>query len=82
VDKLWLLAGKIIHELNYSTARRKFGAEKLLRDTVGADGGPLIYNGSKEGQRSLDSTCRKPHCFLNHPHRENIGRLIAGNGLP
>jgi hypothetical protein len=36
---------------------------------VGADGGPLIYNGSEEEQRSLDSTCRKLYRFLSQPQR-------------
>jgi hypothetical protein len=69
VDNLWLLGGEIIRELNYTPARRRVPAQKLLRDVVGADGGPLIYNGSEEEQRSLDSTCRKLHRFLNQPQR-------------
>ena len=69
VDNLWLLGGEIIRELNYTPARRKVAAQKLLRDAVGADGGPLIYNGSEEEQRSLDATCRKLHRFLNQPQR-------------
>ena len=69
VDNLWLLGGEIIRDLNYTPARRKVSAEKLIRDAVGADGGPLIYNGSEEEQRSLDSTCRKLHRFLNQPQR-------------
>jgi len=69
VDNLWLLGGEIIRDLNYSPELRKVPAEKLIRDAVGADGGPLIYNGSEEEQRSLDSTCRKLHRFLNRPQR-------------
>ena len=69
VDNLWLLGGEIIRELNYTPARRKIAAQKLLRDVVGADGGPLIYNGSEEDQRSLDATCRKLHRFLNQHQR-------------
>jgi hypothetical protein len=56
-------------DLNYTSALRKIPAEKLIHDVVGADGGPLIYNGSEEEQRSLDSTCRKLHRFLNQPQR-------------
>jgi hypothetical protein len=67
VDNLWLLGGEIVRDLNYTPALRKVPAEKLIRDVVGADGGPLIYNGSEEEQRSLDSTCRKLHRFLNQP---------------
>ena len=69
VDNLWLLGGEIIRDLNYTPALRKVPAEKLIRDAVGADGSPLIYNGSEEEQRSLDSTCRKLHRFLNQPQR-------------
>jgi len=69
VDNLWLLGGEIIRDLNYNPARRKVAAQKLLRDVVGADGGPLMYNGSEEEQRSLDSTCRKLYRFLNQPQR-------------
>jgi hypothetical protein len=65
VDNLWLLGGEIIRDLNYNPALRKVAAQKLLGDVVGADGGPLIYNGSEEEQRSLDSTCRKLYRFLN-----------------
>ena len=65
VDNLWLLGGEIIRDLNYDPSRRKVAAQRLLRDAVGADGGPLIYNGSEEDQLSLDSTCRKLHRFLS-----------------
>src|SRR5674476_592400 len=69
VDNLWLLGGEIIRDLNYTPALRKIPAEKLIHDVVGADGGPLIYNGSEEEQRSLDSTCRKLYRFLTQPQR-------------
>jgi hypothetical protein len=69
LDNLWLLGGEIIRDLNYNPALRKVAAQKLLRDVVSADGGPLMYNGSEEEQRSLDSTCRKLYRFLNQPQR-------------
>jgi len=69
VDNLWLLGGEIIRDLNYNPALRKVAAQKLLRDVVRADGGPLMYNGSEEEQRSLDSTCRKLYRFLNQLQR-------------
>ena len=69
VNNLWLLGGEIIRELNYTPSRRKVAAQRLLRDVVGPDGGPLIHNGSEEEQRSLDSTCRKLHRFLSQPQR-------------
>ena len=64
VDNLWLLGAEIIRDLNYDPSLRKVAAQQLLRNVVGVDGGPLIYNGSEEEQRSLDSTCRKLHRFL------------------
>ena len=69
VDNLWLLGGEIIRDLNYDPSQRKVAVHKLLRDAIGADGGPLIYNGSEEAQYSLDSTCRKLHRFLGQPQR-------------
>ena len=67
VDNLWLLGGEIIRDLNYDPSLRKVAAQQLLRNGVGVDGGPLIYNGSEEAQYSLDSTCRKLHRFLSQP---------------
>jgi hypothetical protein len=69
VDNLWMLGGEIIRDLNYTPSLRKVAAQRLLRDAVHADGGPLIHNGSEEAQRSLDATCRKLHRFLNQPQR-------------
>jgi hypothetical protein len=65
VDNLWALGGELIRDLNYTPSRRRVAAKQLLRKAVQADGGPLIYNGSEEEQRSLDSTCRKLHQFLS-----------------
>jgi hypothetical protein len=67
VDNLWLLGGEIIRDLNYDPALRKMAADRLLRNVIHEDGGPLIHNGSEEEQRSLDSTCRKLHRFLSEP---------------
>jgi hypothetical protein len=64
VDNLWLLGGEIIRDLHYDPSLRKVAAERLLRDVIHEDGGPLIHNGSEEDQRSFDSTCRKLHRFL------------------
>jgi len=66
VDNLWTLGGEIIRDLNETPSLRKVPAEQLLRDVIDDDGGPLIHHGdSEEQQRSLDSTCRKLHRFLN-----------------
>ena len=61
VDNLWLLGGEIIRDLNYDPSLRKMAADRLLRNVIHEDGGPLIHNGSEEEQRSFDSTCRKLH---------------------
>ena len=42
VDNLWLLGGEIIRDLNYDPSQRKVAVHKLLRDAIGAHGGPLI----------------------------------------
>jgi hypothetical protein len=69
VDNLWLLGGEIIRDLNDDPVLRKVTADRLLRDAVHADGGPLIHNGEEATQRSFDSTCRKLHRFLSQPQR-------------
>ncbi|MGA8311816.1 MAG: hypothetical protein WB755_17415 [Terriglobales bacterium] len=69
VDNLWLLGGEIIRDLNYDPSLRKMAADRLLRNVIHEDGGPLIHNGSEEEQRSFDSTCRKLHRFLSQPQR-------------
>ncbi len=67
VDNLWRLGGEIIRDLNDDPPRRKIPADRLLRQAIHADGGPLLYHGSEAEQRSFDSTCRKLHRFLSHP---------------
>lgn len=67
VDNLWLLGGEIIGDLNHTASLRKIDVERVLRERIHVDGGPLIHNGSEEEQRSFDSTCRKLHRFLTQP---------------
>jgi hypothetical protein len=69
VDNLWLLGGEIIRDLNEDPSLRKVAAERLLRNVIHEDGGPLIHNGSEEEQRSFDSTCRKLYRFLTQSQR-------------
>jgi hypothetical protein len=69
VDNLWLLGGEIIRDLHYDPSLRKMAAERLLRNVIHEDGGPLLHNGSEEEQRSLDATCRKFHRFLTQSQR-------------
>jgi hypothetical protein len=67
VDNLWMLGGEIIRGLHYDPSQRKVAADRLLRNVIYTDGGPLLHNGSEEEQRSFDSTCRKLHRFLTQP---------------
>ena len=60
VDNLWLLGGEIIRDLNQTPSLRRAGVERLLRDQIYEDGGPLLYSGSENEQRSFDTTCRRP----------------------
>lgn len=68
VDNLWLLGGEIIRDLNQTPSLRKVDVERLLKDRIHEDGGPLLAQGSEEEQRSFDSTCRKLHRFLAQAH--------------
>ena len=67
VDNLWVVGGEIIRDLHDDPSLRKKTAEQLLRAAVHDDGGPLLYHGSEEQQRSVDSTCRKLYRFLTPP---------------
>jgi len=69
VDNLWMLGGEIIRDLHYGPSLRKRPADRLLRNAVHEDGGPLIHNGSEEAQCSFDATCRKLHRFVAQPQR-------------
>lgn len=68
VDNLWAVGGEIIRDLHYDPSLRKKSAEQLLRAAVYQDGGPLLYHGSEEEQRSVDATCRKLYRFLTATH--------------
>jgi len=69
VDNLWMLGGEIIRDLHEDPSLRKVTAERLLRNVIHEEGGPLIHNGSEDEQRSFDSTCRKLHGFLTQSQR-------------
>lgn len=69
VDNLWMLGGEIIRELHEHPSLRKVAADRLLRDVIYEDGGPLLYHGSEEEQRCFDTTCRKLYRFLNPSQR-------------
>ena len=86
VDNLWVLGGEIIRDLHYDPSLRKQPMERILQDVIGADGGPLIHNGSEEEQRSLDSTCRRLHRHITDtgaarpPRREKRNPQAARRG--
>jgi serine/threonine protein kinase len=73
VDNLWALGGEIIRDLNEDSSLRRKSIEQLLHDRIDDEGGPLVYALESEEslQRSLDSTCRKLHRFLNLRRAEN-----------
>src|SRR5580692_6109809 len=48
VDNLWLLGGEIIRDLHEDPSLRKVAADRLLRDVIYEDGGPLLYHSSEE----------------------------------
>src|ERR1700676_2454039 len=52
LDNLWLLGGEIIRDLHYDPSLRKMAADRLLRNVIHEDGGPLVHNGSEEKQHS------------------------------
>jgi hypothetical protein len=67
VDNLWLLGGEIIRDLNFDPSLRRLSADRLLSKVIHEDGGPLLYNGSEDEQRSFDATCRKLRRFRTQP---------------
>ena len=69
VDNLWMPDGEMIRGLHEDPSLRRVAVDRLLRDVIHADGGPLIRNGSEQEPRSFDSTCRKFHRFLAQPQR-------------
>jgi hypothetical protein len=64
VDNVWVLGGEFIRDLNYDPSLRKKPVDLVLRRMIGSDGGPLLYHGGEDEQRSFDSTCRKLRRFL------------------
>ena len=63
VDNMWVLGGEFIRDLNGDPPLRKRPVEQHLFKMI-EYGGPLLYHGGEEQQRSFDSTCRKFRRFL------------------
>ena len=63
VDNMWTLGGEFIRDLNDDSPLRKRPVEQHLFKMI-EYGGPLLYHGGEDQQRSFDSTCRKFRRFL------------------
>ena len=68
VDNMWALGGEFIRDLHSDSSLRKKPVELVLRQMI-EYGGPLLYHGGEDQQRSFDSTCRKFHRFLTKTAR-------------
>src|ERR1700678_4065227 len=64
VDNMWALGGEFIRDLNDDPSLRKRPVEQHLFKMI-EEGGPLLYLGGEDQQRSFDSTCRKFRRFLS-----------------
>lgn len=68
VDNMWALGGEFIRELHSDSCLRNKSVERVLSGMI-QYGGPLLYHGGEDQQRSFDSTCRKFRRFLAaRPH--------------
>jgi hypothetical protein len=63
VDNMWALGGEFIRELHSDSCLRNKSVERVLSGMI-QYGGPLLYHGGEDQQRSFDSTCRKFRRFL------------------
>jgi hypothetical protein len=68
VDNMWALGGEFIRDLNDDPPLRKRPVEQHLLKMI-EYGGPLLYHGDEDQQRSFDSTCRKFRRFLSETAR-------------
>ena len=64
VDNMWALGGEFIRDLNYDPSLRKKPVEQVLVKMI-EYGGPMLYHGGEDEQRSFDATCRKFKRFLS-----------------
>jgi len=63
VDNVWALGGEFIRDLHNDASLRKRPVDQVLLKMIGY-GGPLLFHGGEDQQRSFDSTCRKLRQFL------------------
>ena len=78
VDNMWALGGEFIRDLHSDSSLRKKPVELVLRQMI-EYGGPLLYHGGEDQQRSFDSTCRK---FRQVPHRDGSLTLAVTHKFP
>lgn len=64
---LWQVGGEIIRRRHGDPDLKRLPINKLIRQLVEEDGGPLIWPRiSETEQNAIDATCRKLYRFLNH----------------
>jgi hypothetical protein len=63
IDNMWALGGEFIRDLHNDPLLRKKPVDRVLLEMI-QHGGPLLYHGGEDQQRSFDSTCRKFRRFL------------------
>ena len=55
VDNMWALGGEFIRNLHNDPSLRKKAVDRVLLEMI-EYGGPLLYQGGEDQQRSFDST--------------------------
>jgi len=55
VDNMWALGGELIRDLRNDPSLKRRPVDQVLSRMI-EDGGPLLYHGGEDQQRSLDST--------------------------
>ena len=68
VDNMWALGGEFIRDRHSDSSLRKKPVDQVLLQMI-EYGGPLLYHGGEDQQRSFDSTCRKFRRFLSETAR-------------
>jgi len=68
IDNMWVLGGEFIRDLHSDSSLRKKPVGLVLSQMI-EYGGPLLYHGGEEQQKSFDSTCRKFRRFLSETAR-------------
>ncbi|MGI8742537.1 MAG: hypothetical protein ACR2NN_08190 [Bryobacteraceae bacterium] len=63
VGNLWALGGEFIRDLPNDPSVRKRPVDQVLFKMI-EYGGPLLYSGGEDQQRSFDCTCRRFRRFL------------------